>query len=58
MEGESYRQAKEAFVSGLKGTTMGEVSLIIVTLASTHLLRSMAVICLPAVQQLKQSSAA
>ena len=53
----SYKLAKEAFVSGLGGTSLWEVSLITVTLASGYVLRSTTVVCLPAVQRMKEESA-
>ena len=56
MEGYS-RQAKEEFVAGLGGTTLGEISLITVTLATGYLLKCAAVTCLPAVNTLKRTSA-
>ena len=53
----SHKLAKEAFVSGLGGTSLWEVSLITVTLASGYVLRSITVVCLPVVQWMKEESA-
>jgi len=50
------KQAKEEFVAGLGGTTLGEISLITVTLAAGYLLKCTAVTCLPAVNTLKGTS--
>ena len=52
-----HKQAKEAFVSGLGGTSLWEVSLITVTLASGYVLRSIAVVCLPSIQKWKEQTA-
>ncbi len=52
----SYRLRKEAFVSDLEGTTLWEISLITVTLAAGYLLKSVAVVCLPAFQGLRKHS--
>ena len=51
-----YKQAKESFVSGLGGTSLGEISLLTVALAAGYLLKCTATVCLPAVNSLKKSS--
>lgn len=53
----SYKQAKEAFVSGLSGTSLREISLITITLASGYVLRNITVVCLPRIQEAKEKSA-
>ena len=52
--GDYSRQAKEEFVAGLSGKTLGEVS---VTLAAGYLLKCGAVPCLPTVNTLMGTSA-
>ena len=46
----SDKLVKEAFVSGLSGTSLGEISLLTVTLSAGYLLRCVAVVCLPSLR--------
>ena len=56
MAADEYRSAKEAFVSGLSGTSLWEISVITATLSAGYLLMSVAIVCLPVVQHLKLNS--
>lgn len=53
-----FKLEKEAFVSGLEGTTVAEINLITVTLLSGYLLRCCCLICLPLLYSLSCSSLA
>ena len=52
----SLKADKEAFVSGLSGTTVLEISLVTVTLSTGYLLRCVAILCIPAIQHFRKSS--